>query len=341
MNKKSIFALILVLMLSLFVVACSDKSEAEESDKTDENEEKEATKDEKEEEEESAVPEDEELFRVLEDNIQTMQDEDIDAYMETIHPDSPAYDTTEDLMEQMAVYELDVEVSDLSVADKSEDEATVNFTQRSMKIEGPDYQNNEIKGVHTLKPDEGVWKIFGTEASEQIALDEDGEVMEDPEADLDLEGDDMEGEVAMEGEYADILTDLEMPFGEDWMLADYQEENGEGVAEFIGTGELDESLSLHYIEDGEALIGAEGIIDSIKENLSEIVTGDLDFNKEDATDEEGLYELSIEDDEEQYDQEEVGRAFVQDGGLFIIRYTLFEDTIDDKDDWFEKFKQVK
>lgn len=338
MNKKTIFGIIFVLMFSIFIVGCSEKSDAEEPEDKDKNEVKEvadekAVADDEAEEEESAVPEDEELFDMLETNIQTMQEKDIDAYMETIHPDSPAYDSTKDLMDQMDVYELDVDISNLNVEDKSEDEATVSFTQKSVKIDGPDYQNNEIEGVHTLKPDDGVWKVFNTDVTEQTALDEDGEVMEEPaEAD---------GEVAMEGEYADILTDLEMPFGEDWVLVDYQEADGEGIAEFTGMDEKQDSLALHYVEDGEELIGAEGFIDAMEENLTELVTGKFDFNKKDVTDKEGLYDFSIKDDDIEFDQEEIGRAFVQDGDLFVIRYTLLDETIDDKDEWFDKFKQVK
>lgn len=334
MSKKTVFGIILVFMISIFVVGCSDKSDAEESKDTDKNKEKEAAEAE---EAESAVPEDEELLSVLKENIKTMQDKDIDAYMETIHPDSPAYDSTEDLLDQMERYELDIDISDLSVEDKSEDEATVSFTQRSMKVDGPDYQNNEIKGVHTLKPDDDVWKIYNTDATEQIALDEDGEVMDDPAEDDAA----MDGDVAMEGEYVDKLTDLEMPFGEDWELVDYNEEDGEGIAEFTGTDEKEDALALHYVEDGEALMGTEGLIDSMKENLSGMVTGDFDFNKEEVTDEEGLYDFTIKDDDVEYDQEEVGRVFVQDGDLFIVRYTLLDDTIDDKDGWIEKFKEVK
>lgn len=336
MNKRGLFGFMMVMMLSIFVVACSEKSDDEESKDNDKKVETADTN----EKEENAVPEDEELFTVLDKNLQTIQDQDIDGYMETIHPESPAYDSTKDIMDQMTVYTLDIELSKLSVEEKSADEAKVSYTQRSMKVDGPEYQNNEVSGFHILKPDNGKWKIFTSEATEQVALDENGEVLNTEEAD-------MSTEVEMEGEYASIITDLEMPFESDkWGLANYKEADGEAVAEFIamdGTddSELSELLAVHYFEDGADLIGTEVFIDTMEKNLSEMITGKLEFNRGKITEEEGTFDFTVKEDDVELDQEEIGRAFVKDGDLFVVRYTTLVEKMDDKDTWIEKLKEVK
>lgn len=324
-NKKRIIGYLMVIMLGVFIVGCSEKSNAEESKDTDKNEVK-----------EDAVPEDEELFTVLKENIKSMEEDDIDRYMETIHPESPAFDSTKDLMEQLSAYTLDIKISDLVVEEKSEEEAKVSFKQKSIKIDGPEYQNNEVIGVHTLKPDGGVWKVFNTEPTEQLALDDDGKVIEEEEADAE-----------MKGKYGAIIKDLEMPFESDkWGLVNYNEAEGEAIAEFIATDSVEDSdltelLAVHYFEDGEDLIGTERVIQTMEKNLSQTLTGDFKFNTNEISAEEGTFDFSITGDKEELDQEEIGRAFAKDGDLFLVRYTVLEEKMDDKDAWIEKLKQVK
>jgi hypothetical protein len=326
------------LFLSIFLVACSDdagieeaEGEAETEEETEGTEEEEAG-----EEEESSIPEDEELFAVLERNIATMEDEDLTAHMETLHSGSPGYDETEGLLEDMSVYTLDIQVSDMEVEEKPEEESRVFYKQTNIKVDGPEYENNEISGVHVLRPEDGNWKIYDTELVEYIALDGNGDPLE--------EG--TEQEVVMEGEYADAVSNLEMPFDEDeWVLAHYAEEMGEAIAEYLVAGEsaedYSELLTVHYFPGGKDEIGVAQFIDVMETNLTDMVEGEFEFNRFDETEEEGLFEFTLENDPTQFNQEELARVFVKDEDLFAVRYTLIEDTVEDRDEWIETLSAIQ
>ncbi|OZU87370.1 hypothetical protein CIL03_17435 [Virgibacillus indicus] len=337
--SKKFYALIILLLLTLFAAACSDDTSSEAENDAEATEETDDTANEEEdaaEEEESAIPEDEELFSLLETNIQTIVDQDTDAHMETIHSESPAYEGTEENLNILANYTLDMQLSDLAVEEKSEEEARVAYTQVSMKVDGPEYQNNQVKGVHVLKPEDGIWKIYDTEVLETIALDENGEEIEAGAA---------EGEAVMEGQYAELLLELEMPFdGDKWVLGNYQEAEGEAIAEFLVAGEnfenYSELLTLHYYENGNETVGITNFIDTMEANLSQIITGNLDFNRIEESEQEGIYEFAVTEDEAQLDQEEVARVFVKDNDLYVVRYTTMEQTIEDKEGWLENLKGV-
>ncbi|NAO99422.1 hypothetical protein FRY77_25915 [Halomonas sp. MG34] len=330
---KKFIVLITVLIIALFLSACSESTSSEEpSDEKEKEEETEAA----EEPEEEAVPEDDELFEVLEVNIQSMMDQDIDAHMETIHSESPAYNSTKDLLDQVSAYTLDMQLSDLAVEEKSEEEARVAYTQTSMKVDGPEYQNNLTKGIHTLKPEDGVWKIFGSEVIETTPLDENGEEIEEGAAE----------DVAMEGQYADLITSLEMPFNSDkWVLGNYNEAQGEGIAEFLINGETFENytelLTVHVFPDAAANGGITTFVEAMETNLTSMIDGELEFNRLEETDQEVIYEFSVTDDSTQYDQEEVARAFSKDDHLYVVRYTTMEKMIENKEDWLDKLKDVK
>lgn len=150
--------------------------------------------------------------------------------------------------------------------------------------------------------------------------------------------------VKMEGEYANILSDLDTPFdSEKWELDNYQEAEGEATAEFVkvGDGNYAELLTVHYYEGQDPPISADDFMNRMEDKLTETVTGTLDFNILEVSEGEGVYVFSVVEDGEQPDQEELARVFEKEGDLFIIRYTSMEQTIDDKDAWIEKLKKVK
>lgn len=311
------------------MAGCSSDS-AEEADA--EAEKKETEENAETEDEKDAVPEDDELFKVIEKNVQTMADKDIDSHMETITSDESAQAGTKELMEQMEAYDLDIEVANLKVEEKDEKEAQVSYTQKTVKKEGPDYQNTEVDGVHTLKLDEdGEWKIFDTEINEQRALDENGEI---------IENSDMDDE-EIEGQYVEELQALDLPINEEeWEFLGYDEDVGTGFAYFAEDGDLANQLGVHVVKNSADEL--EAFIELTEQNLEDIIsTGDIEFKTKDMTDEEGFYEFKVTDDEVEEDQHEIGRAFVSDGDIYLVRYTSIGEEIDDKEKWIEKLKQVK
>jgi hypothetical protein len=109
------------------------------------------------------IPSDKELIAVINDNFKALDEGNVDKYMETIHTQSPFYEQSKKLVEEISkAYKLKTEISDVEVMEKSEKEAKVKFTQKTIKIEGPVFQNNEITGYHVLRPEKGKWKIYNS-----------------------------------------------------------------------------------------------------------------------------------------------------------------------------------
>lgn len=89
---------------------------------------------------------------------------DLSAYMATIDPDSPAFASTKEMMEKITqAYDLRYTVKEATVESVNGDEARVRFDQITEKVSGPEFRNNEIKGVHTLKKRNGAWKVASTQ----------------------------------------------------------------------------------------------------------------------------------------------------------------------------------
>lgn len=100
---------------------------------------------------------------VIETNARTLETEDLDAHMETIHPESPLYDSTESttgqLLEQYDVT-VDVEIESVEI---DGDTATVETVQTTRETSGaPGYQDVRVDVTHELRTHEGEWKIYGS-----------------------------------------------------------------------------------------------------------------------------------------------------------------------------------
>ena len=100
---------------------------------------------------------------VIQANIDFMNTENIEGTLSTIHPDSPAFESTEKLIDQLfKVYDLNCKLEKLAVIDENNEEAVVNFTQVTTKLKGPKFKDTRIKGTHQLKKDGDSWKIYST-----------------------------------------------------------------------------------------------------------------------------------------------------------------------------------
>ncbi len=107
------------------------------------------------------TPTNQQLFDVLHTNAKAGVDEDLDAYMATIHPNSPLYNQTEDTLKDMfAQFDLNFEFYDLTVTSLKSNEAKIHFSLLTRKRAGPDFRNNIVIGTMILRPDNGVWKIY-------------------------------------------------------------------------------------------------------------------------------------------------------------------------------------
>jgi len=113
------------------------------------------------------TPTNQQLFDVLHENARAGVNEDLNAYMATIHSNSPLYDQTEDVLKEMfSTYDLDFEFYDLTVTSLKANEAKIHFSLITRKRAGPDFRNNIVIGTMILRPDNGVWKIYNQEVED-------------------------------------------------------------------------------------------------------------------------------------------------------------------------------
>ena len=104
------------------------------------------------------------LFQTLRDNVSALEKKDVDAVMATIHPKAPSFESTRAIVSDMfKAIDLKYTLTDLKVVTASEDEAQVSFVQKTEKKGGAgEFPGNIVEGIHTLKLDNGKWKIFRT-----------------------------------------------------------------------------------------------------------------------------------------------------------------------------------
>lgn len=112
------------------------------------------------------------ILAVIQANLKAMENEDVEATMATIDPSSTAYAMTQEMIKVIFdQYDLKYEISGLKVLKTTDQEAEVAFTQVTRKVSGPDFRNNKIQGIHTLRKVNGAWKIFASRIVKTTYLD--------------------------------------------------------------------------------------------------------------------------------------------------------------------------
>lgn len=103
-------------------------------------------------------------FDLLQKNVDAMQREDVAGVMATVHPESPDFEATRGVIEELfSKFDLKYELSDLKVVSATPAEIKVSFVQKTMKVSGPpELPNHIVEGVHTLRKEGAQWKLFRT-----------------------------------------------------------------------------------------------------------------------------------------------------------------------------------
>lgn len=291
------------------------------------------------------IPDDETLLQVIEKNARAMEDQDFETYMETIHSESPIYESTmETLKEFFAIYRVQITLEDTEIIEKSETEARIKFTQFTSKIEGPDdFMDNLVKGYHILRPDNGVWKLYETQTediryirtfnfnaqSQNITVNEDL------------------FPVIGVSQHFSKLENLEFIIDDrDWKLDFYEETDDFFIAEFVLEPETvhdwSELFTIHYFQDLLFEASPADYIDYMEFALSEEVTGSLEFNQWAVGENEGFYEFIVQDDPIEDDQHELARLFTHEYDFYLVRYTIKGDPIDEnmREFWIQQLSQA-
>ncbi len=117
--------------------------------------------------------EEEKLKAVISNNLAALQEENLEKYMATLHPESPGYAKMELICPQIfQVYDLAHNLVDVKVIDVSGKEARVRTVQEARRLSGPEnYRDNRSTMVHTLKKDQGEWKLYNTEQESMELID--------------------------------------------------------------------------------------------------------------------------------------------------------------------------
>ena len=105
------------------------------------------------------------LKAVLLNNFKALQEENLEGYLGTLHPESPGYAQMEKLCPRIfEIYDLQHQLIDFRVVEASDKEARIRTVQEARRLSGPEnYRHNRSTTVHTLKKYQGQWKLFQTE----------------------------------------------------------------------------------------------------------------------------------------------------------------------------------
>lgn len=94
-------------------------------------------------------------------NLEAGNEEDLEKYMSTIHPDSFFYTTTRRTMENLfATYDLNYDLTEVAVIEQTDTEARVSFTLVTTRLSGPAFNDNIVTGIFILRLDGDVWKFY-------------------------------------------------------------------------------------------------------------------------------------------------------------------------------------
>ena len=101
------------------------------------------------------------IEKVVLENLEHTQDENMDAVMADLHSQSPAYPQTQQVLPQLfSVYDLKYELISYNFLAEDEEFAYAKVKQRTSKVAGPEFMNNEIELLVIFKQENGVWKLW-------------------------------------------------------------------------------------------------------------------------------------------------------------------------------------
>ena len=105
-------------------------------------------------------PTDAEINALVKANMEATQAADLDALLSTIHPDSLARPNMARALESLKAYKLRFQAPSARFITMSGEFALVRVVQQTIRVEGPDFFDNEIDGIWALKLDGAKWKYW-------------------------------------------------------------------------------------------------------------------------------------------------------------------------------------
>ena len=95
------------------------------------------------------------------ENFRAATEEDIDAYLDTMHSDAPTYQQTEQLFTQLfATYDVKYETHVFRYVEQDGDYAIARFEFSTTRVAGPEFKDNTLDTFHIFCKENGQWKIW-------------------------------------------------------------------------------------------------------------------------------------------------------------------------------------
>jgi hypothetical protein len=112
------------------------------------------------------------VFAVINAQIKALNKRDAAGAMAVMHPEAPNLAAIRESTFQItAAADLLYVVQNMTLESTTDAEARVRFTQLTQKISGPEFRNNRVIGIHTLRKYQGAWRLYSTEVVKIEFLD--------------------------------------------------------------------------------------------------------------------------------------------------------------------------
>ena len=101
------------------------------------------------------------LYAVVLENFRAATEEDVDAYLDTMHSDTPAYQQTEEITKQVfATYDLKYEIRVFRYVEQDGNYAIARLEFSTTRVAGPEFKDNRLDTFHIFCKENGQWKIW-------------------------------------------------------------------------------------------------------------------------------------------------------------------------------------
>lgn len=106
-------------------------------------------------------PQEDAILDSVRKQVEALNRRDAETALTYVHPNAPGINQTRVLTKKMVQeYELLYMIQKLNVDSVTGDEAKVSYTEIVQRMSGGDYRSNRVTGVHTLRKDGDVWRLF-------------------------------------------------------------------------------------------------------------------------------------------------------------------------------------
>lgn len=102
-----------------------------------------------------------EIKALVTENLRATEAEDIEAVLDTMHTQSPAYSNTERLLISLSeTYDLKYQMQLFRYIGYDDPYAIARFEFSTEKVAGPEFNNNTLDTFHIFRKEDGKWKIW-------------------------------------------------------------------------------------------------------------------------------------------------------------------------------------